>query len=123
MKFSLNPIAAQKMASLQKTVRRLIIILLRLFFLIIIRTSIWSPYGKNLADPVRTKTKTNICKVLSHASQSSHSPSFLVPFIKPTVWNSYFQILVEPHYEGNDDQFAKYCQTPQNMRFKKVFCC
>ena len=46
-----------------------------------------------------------------------------MPFIKPTVWNSYFQILVEPHYEGNDDQFAKYCQTPRNKRFKKVFCC
>ena len=64
-----------------------------------------------------------MCKVLSHASQSSHSPSFLVPFIKPTFWNSYFKILVEPHYEGNDDKFAKYCQTPWNHRFQQVFCC
>ena len=39
------------MANLQNTVRRLIIILLSLFFLLIIRASIWSPYGKNLAEP------------------------------------------------------------------------
>ena len=50
VKFLLNPITAQKMANLQKTVRRLIIIFLSLFFLLIIRTSIWSPYGRNLAE-------------------------------------------------------------------------
>ena len=62
-----------------------------------------------------------MCKVLSHASQSSHSPRFLVLFIKRTFWNSYFKILVEPHYEGNDDQFAKYCQTLRNHRFQLTF--
>ena len=46
-----------------------------------------------------------------------------MPFIKPTFWNCYFKILVEPHYEGNDDKFAKYCQTPWNHRFQQVFCC
>ena len=46
-----------------------------------------------------------------------------MPFIKPTFWNSYLKILVEPHYEGNDDQFAKYFQTPRNHRFQEVFCC
>ena len=51
VKFSLNPIPAQKMTNLKKTVRRLIIIVLSLFFLLIIRASIWRPYGKNLADP------------------------------------------------------------------------
>ena len=64
-----------------------------------------------------------MCKVLSHASQSPHSPSFLVLFIKRTFWNSYFKILVKPHYEGNDDQFAKYCQTPRNHRFQEECCC
>ena len=39
------------MTNLQNTVRRLIIILLSLFFLLIIRASIWSPYGKNVAEP------------------------------------------------------------------------
>ena len=29
-----------------------------------------------------------------------------MPFIKPTVWNSYFKILFEPHYEGNDESNA-----------------
>ena len=43
--------------------------------------------------------------------------------MKPTFWNSYIKILVEPHYEGNDDQFAKYCQTLRNHRFQEVFCC
>ena len=51
MKFSLNPLTAQKIANLQNTVRRLIIILLSLFFLLIIRASIWSPYDKNLPYP------------------------------------------------------------------------
>ena len=51
VKFSLNPIPAQKMTNLKKTVRRLIIIVLSLFFLLIIRASILRPYGKNLADP------------------------------------------------------------------------
>ena len=45
-----------------------------------------------------------------------------MPFIKPTFLNCYFKILVEPHYKGNDDQFAKYCQTPRNHRFQEVFC-
>ena len=50
MKFSLNLITGQKIANLQNTVRRLIIIPPSLFFLLIIRASIWSPYGKNFAD-------------------------------------------------------------------------
>ena len=60
---------------------------------------------------------------MSHESQSSFSPSFLVPFIKPTFWNSYFKILIKPHYQGYDDQFTKYCQTPRNPHLQKVFCC
>ena len=50
MKFSLNPITAQKITNFQNTVRRLKIILSSLFFLRMIRASIWRPYGKNLAD-------------------------------------------------------------------------
>ena len=37
------------MTNLKKAVRRLIIIVLSLFFLLIIRASIWRPYGKNFA--------------------------------------------------------------------------
>ena len=64
------------MAILQNTVSRLIIIVLSLFFLLIIRASIWRPYGKNLADP---------------------------------------------RYDQKDDQFAKYCHTPLNLRFHLFF--
>ena len=41
-------------------------------------------------------------------------------FIKPTFLNCYFKILVEPDYDGNDDQFAKYCQTLRNHCFQGV---
>ena len=41
-------------------------------------------------------------------------------FIKPTFLNCYFKILVEPDYDGNDNQFAKYCQTLRNHRFQGV---
>ena len=78
MKFSLNPITAQKITNFQNTVRRLIIILLSLFFLLIIRASIWSPYGKNVA---------------------------------------------KPRQDQKDDQCAKYCHTPLNLRIHLVFWC
>ena len=45
-----------------------------------------------------------------------------MPFIKQTLWNSCLKFLVEPHYERNDDQFAKYSQTLRNHRLQKVFC-
>ena len=51
VKLWLNPITARKITNFQNTVRCLKIILPSLFFLLIIRASIWSPYGKNLADP------------------------------------------------------------------------
>ena len=34
-----------------------------------------------------------------------------MPFIKPIFWNSYFKILVEPHYEGNDDQLSNAAES------------
>ena len=64
---------------------------------------------------------TNL-QVLSHASESLYSPSFLVPFMKQTLWNSDLKILVKPHYERNDDQFPKYSQTLWDHRSKEVFC-
>ena len=66
------------MTNLQNTVRRLKKILLSLLFLLIIRTSIWRHYGKNLA---------------------------------------------KPRYDQKDDQFAKYCHTPLNLRIYLVFWC
>ena len=46
-----------------------------------------------------------------------------MPFIKSTFWNSYFKILIKPHYQGYDDQFTRYCQTPLIHRFQEVFSC
>ena len=40
-----------------------------------------------------------------------------MPLIKTTFWNSYFKIFIEPHYEGNDDQFAKYCLKASESSF------
>ena len=114
--FSLNPIPAQKMTNWKKSVRRLIIIVLSLFFLLIIRASIWRPYGKNLAEsliPVTTKKMTNL--------QSTVTRFFVFTelfgaFYQTDILNSYFKILVESQYEGNDHQFAKYC-------LSEVLCC
>ena len=75
VKLSLKPITAHKKASLQDAVRRFIIILLSLFFFLIIRASIWSPYGKNLPDP---------------------------------------------RQDQKDDQYARYCHTPFNLRIHLV---
>ena len=44
------------MADLQNTVRHLKIILFSLFFLLIIRASIWRPYDKKLAKPCYCQT-------------------------------------------------------------------
>ena len=123
MKFSLNPITAQKITNFQNTVRRLKIILLSLFFLLIIRASIWNPHGKNLADPRYDQKDDHIAKYCHKPSQSSYSLRSFMSFIKPVFWNSYFKILAESHYQRNDDQFAKYCQTPRNHRFRELFCC
>ena len=78
MRLSLNPITAQKITNFQNTVRRLKIILLSLFFLLIIRASIWSLYGKNFADP---------------------------------------------RCDQKDDDIAKYCHTPRDLRIHLVFLC
>ena len=65
---------------------------------------------------------TNL-QVQSHASLSSNSRGFLLPFIKQSFLNFYLKILVEPHYERNDDQFAKYSRRLRNHLLQKVFCC
>ena len=65
MKLSMKAITAHKKGSLQNTVRRLIIILLSLFFFLIIRASIWMPYGKNLPD-TRQDQKDDQCAKYSY---------------------------------------------------------
>ena len=76
VKFPQNCITAYKMINLQNTTRRMKIILLTCFFLLIMRTSIWRPFGKNLADT---------------------------------------------RFAQKDFQFARYCDTPLNLRIHLVF--
>ena len=45
-----------------------------------------------------------------------------MPFIKQTLWNTYFKFLVDPHYERNHDQFANYSQTLRDHCSKEMFC-
>jgi len=105
------------MANLQNTVRRLIKILLSLFFLLIIKALIWNPYGKNPVEPRYIQKDDQFAKYC-------HTPLYLGFHLVfwCLSWNRHFGTL-EAHYEGNDDQFAKYCQTPRNHRFQEVFCC
>ena len=107
------------MTNLKKTVKRLIIIVLSLFFLLIIRASIWRPYGKNLDEsliPVTTKKMTNL--------QSTVTRFFVFTelfgaFYQTDILNSYFKILVESHYEGNDDQFSNTVKRRGIIVFRK----
>ena len=40
-------------------------------------------------------------------------------FYQTDILNSYFKILVESQYEGNDHQFAKYCQEGLGLTCQK----
>ena len=44
-------------------------------------------------------------------------------FYQTDILNSYFKILVESQYEGNDHQFAKYCQEGLGLTCQEVLCC
>ena len=62
-----------------------------------IRTTLWSSYVKLPLNAITTKRIADF--------QNSVTRLWIIVFIK------------------NDDQFAKYCQTPRNHRFQKVICC
>ena len=117
MKLWLNPITARKITNFQNTVRCLKIILPSLFFLLIIRASIWSPYGKNLVDPPYDQKDDVIAKYCHKLRNLRIHLVFFMPFIKPIFWNSHFKILVESHYKGNDDQFAKKLSNASESSF------
>jgi len=79
-----NLITKQKMANLQNTLRRLITILFSLISLLIIRASIWSPYGKNFAEPRYDQTDDQFAKYC-------HTPLSLRFHI--LSWNRHFGTL------------------------------
>ena len=63
----MKPISAEKITNFHNTVTRLTIIFPSLFFLLVMRASIWSPYGKNLADPRQDQKDDQFAKY-------SHTP-------------------------------------------------
>ena len=67
----MNPITAQKMAVFQKTVRRLIIIFVSSFFLLIITVSLLSSHGKNVAKPHYQPKDAQFVLKFSDVSESS----------------------------------------------------
>ena len=119
----MNRITAQDMTNSQNAVRRLIIILLSFLSWLIIRASICSPYGKNLAEPCYDQKDDQFAKYCHVTLKLRSHLVFWCLLMQLTFSNSYFKILVKPHYEGNDDQFPKHCQTPRNHPFQEVFCC
>ena len=121
VKFPLNPItAAQKITNFQNTVRRLIIILVSLFFLLIIRACIWGPHGKNLPEP-RYHQKDDQFAKYCHASQSSYSLSFLVPFIKPTFWALTLNFLLNLVTKESMTNLQTTVKRLGNILFRKCF--
>ena len=56
-------------------------------------------------------------EILSHTSESLFSSCYLVLIVRVTCYSSYGKILAEPHYQLNDSEFAKYCDTPLTHRF------
>ena len=58
--------------------------------------------------PLRTK-RWPICKILSHASESSFSATLLVLTISRTLWSSYREIVTWTNHDAKDGQFAKFC--------------
>ena len=40
---------------------------------------------------------------------------------RASIWSPYCKNLAEPRSDQKDDQFAKYCHTPLNLRFHLVF--
>ena len=64
-----------------------------------------------------------ICKILSHAFESSFCTTLIVLIIRTTLWSSYREIVTYTHYDAKDDQFAKFCHTAINHRLHLVIWC
>ena len=77
--------------------------------MLIIRASLLSPYGKNVAKPHNTPKDAQFAKYcMLHASESSFLPRFLVLCIRMTFSCSYVKILAEPYCSTKDGEFIKH---------------
>ena len=113
MKFSLNPITAQKITNFQNTFRRLKIIFLSLFFLLIIGASIRSPYGKNLADPSYDQKDDHIAKYCHKSRHLRVHLVFLCLSSNRCFGTLTLKYLLNPII---NETMSKQCQTPHNIR-------
>ena len=74
--------------------------------MLIIRASLSSSYGKNVAKPHNKPKDAQFAKLcMLHASESSFLPTFLELCIKTTFCRSYVKILAEPNCGPEDVQF------------------
>jgi len=76
--------------------------------MLIIRASLLSSCGKNVAKPYYRPKDAQFAKYcMPHASEASFLPRFLVLFITTTFCRSYVKILAEPDCDAKDGQFIK----------------
>ena len=87
--------------------------------MLIIRASLLSSYGKNVAKPHYKPKDAQFAKYcMLHAFESSFWPRFLVLCIRTTFCHSYVKILAEPNWGSKDGPFIKHWHTPVNQRFQ-----
>ena len=91
--------------------------------MLIIRASVLSSYGENVAKPRYQPKDSQFAKKSLHVFESSFWPCFFVLSIIVTFWSFYGKVLAEPYYCPRDGQFAKHCQTPVNHRFQLDLWC
>ena len=85
LKFLLNPITKETMTNLQNTVKRLGIIVFRKCFAADHQSDILELLLLNLRRTPLWRKRWSICKILSHASKSSFSFSYLVLIVWATL--------------------------------------
>ena len=70
-------------------------------------------------NPITAREMANLQNTVSRLIIIVLSLSFLL-IIRASSWRPYGKNLADPRYDQKDDQFAKYCHTPLNLRFHLV---
>ena len=77
---------------------------------------------KLLLNPITARKITNFQNTVRRVKIILPSLLFLL-IIRASIRRPYGKNLADPRYDQKDDQFAKYCHTPLNLRFHLVFWC
>ena len=75
---------------------------------------------KLLPNPITARKITNFQNTVRRLKIILPSLLFLL-IIRASIRRPYGKNLADPRYDQKDDQFAKYCHTPLNLRFHLVF--